>query len=231
MKLILEFLQSKTYDSVTEKYLDFSFEKTNSAYMLFYEWRSSKGGNEQRDQCDSPTSSSSENQQPSCSKNIQTMRHAKKEVKIKISPHEATTSSAAAAAAVREEKHAMTTTDNNKNTTPETESSNIINSNLSDAKVTESECDIESKSSTTNTTTTAEIAPTTTDSTDKLAIATSSTTPAAVVLNLEDCVVKKSATGRSKRKSLLNKELEEWIWQDNRHYLEDRNIFEHTYFK
>ena len=218
-------MQSKTYDSVTEKYLDFSFEKTNSAYMLFYEWRSSKGGNEQRDQCDSPTSLSSENQQPSCSKNIQTMRHAKKEVKIKIS-HEATTSSAAAAAAVREDKNAMTTTDNNKQTTPETESSNIINSNLSDAKVTESECDIESKSSTT----TAEVAPTT-DSTDKLAIATSSTTPAAAVQILEDCVVKKKTVGRSKRKSLLNKELEEWIWQDNRHYLEDRNIFEHTYFK
>ena len=218
-------MQSKTYDSVTEKYLDFSFEKTNSAYMLFYEWRSSKGGNEQRDQCDSPTSLSSENQQPSCSKNIQTMRHAKKEVKIKIS-HEATTSSAAAAAAVREDKNAMTTTDNNKQTTPETESSNIINSNLSDANVTESECDIESKSSTT----TAEVAPTT-DSTDKLAIATSSTTPAAAVQILEDCVVKKKTVGRSKRKSLLNKELEEWIWQDNRHYLEDRNIFEHTYFK
>lgn len=229
MKLIkfCEILQSKTYDSVTEKYLDFSFEKTNSAYMLFYEWRSSKGGNEQRDQCDSPSYSSSENQQPSCSKNIQTMRHAKKEVKIKNSTHEATTTSSAAA--VREEKHAMTMADNNKNTTPETESSNIIISNLSDAKVTESECDIESKSSTT---TTAEVAPTTTtDSTDKLAIATSSTTPAAVVLNLEDCVVKKNANGRSKRKSLLNKELEEWIWQDNRHYLEDRNIFEHTYFK
>lgn len=29
--------QSKTYDSVTDKYMDLSFEKTNSAYMLFYE--------------------------------------------------------------------------------------------------------------------------------------------------------------------------------------------------
>lgn len=34
-----------------------------------------------------------------------------------------------------------------------------------------------------------------------------------------------------KKVSLLSKDLEEWIWQDNRHYLEDRNIFEHTYFK
>jgi len=30
---------------------------------------------------------------------------------------------------------------------------------------------------------------------------------------------------------LLNKELEDWIWQDNRQFLQDRNIFEHTYFK
>lgn len=29
----------------------------------------------------------------------------------------------------------------------------------------------------------------------------------------------------------LNKELEDWIWQDNRHFLQDRNVFEHTYFK
>ncbi|KAG8236171.1 hypothetical protein J437_LFUL013437, partial [Ladona fulva] len=31
-------MTSKTYDSVTDKFMDFSFEKTNSAYMLFYEW-------------------------------------------------------------------------------------------------------------------------------------------------------------------------------------------------
>ena len=41
----------------------------------------------------------------------------------------------------------------------------------------------------------------------------------------------KLACEKVKRKSLLSKELEDWIWQDNRHYLEDRNIFEHTYFK
>nr|CAD7454071.1 unnamed protein product [Timema tahoe] len=39
-------MTSKTYDSVTDKFMDFSFEKTNSAYMLFYEW-CSRGG-EQR---------------------------------------------------------------------------------------------------------------------------------------------------------------------------------------
>lgn len=30
-------MSTKTYDSVTDKFMDFSFEKTNSAYMLFYE--------------------------------------------------------------------------------------------------------------------------------------------------------------------------------------------------
>lgn len=29
----------------------------------------------------------------------------------------------------------------------------------------------------------------------------------------------------------LSKELEDWIWQDNMHFLQDKNIFEHTYFK
>jgi len=29
----------------------------------------------------------------------------------------------------------------------------------------------------------------------------------------------------------LSKELEDWIWQDNTHFLRDKNIFEHTYFK
>lgn len=52
-------MTSKTYDSVTEKYLDFSFEKTNSAYMLFYEWRSNKGSNIQRDQVSKPSTCTS----------------------------------------------------------------------------------------------------------------------------------------------------------------------------
>ncbi|XP_068081544.1 ubiquitin carboxyl-terminal hydrolase puf [Anabrus simplex] len=43
-------MTSKTYDSVTDKFMDFSFEKTNSAYMLFYEWCSRDG--EQRSSWD-----------------------------------------------------------------------------------------------------------------------------------------------------------------------------------
>ncbi|XP_065207082.1 ubiquitin carboxyl-terminal hydrolase puf isoform X2 [Planococcus citri] len=51
-------MTSKTYDSVTDKFMDLSFEKTNSAYMLFYErvnkdetkeqaWCSSEGGSKE----------------------------------------------------------------------------------------------------------------------------------------------------------------------------------------
>ncbi|KAG7298078.1 hypothetical protein JYU34_018848 [Plutella xylostella] len=36
-------MTSKTYDSVTDKFMDFSFEKTNSAYMLFYELSPPRG--------------------------------------------------------------------------------------------------------------------------------------------------------------------------------------------
>ncbi|KAK1132977.1 hypothetical protein K0M31_014343 [Melipona bicolor] len=97
-------MTSKTYDSVTDKFMDFSFEKTNSAYMLFYEWCADPGD------------------------------QAKEE--------EATVSSP-----------------NGR------QSSSLIHKN-----------------------------------TNKLP-------------PLE-----------------LNKELEDWIWQDNMHFLQDKNIFEHTYF-
>ena len=49
----------------------------------------------------------------------------------------------------------------------------------------------------------------------------------------EDNITLKESQPNDKvaKRSLLSKDLEDWIWQDNRHYLEDRNIFEHTYFK
>ncbi|XP_015123639.1 ubiquitin carboxyl-terminal hydrolase 34 [Diachasma alloeum] len=103
-------MTSKTYDSVTDKFMDFSFEKTNSAYMLFYEW------------CADPNDQG----------------HNREE--------EATGSS------------------------PGTVS--MSQSSHEDLKVLG----------------------------DKLP-------------TLE-----------------LNKELEDWIWQDNMHFLQDKNIFEHTYF-
>lgn len=52
--------------------------------------------------------------------------------------------------------------------------------------------------------------------------------------NTVDTTATQSPSNSSKKsspKTLLNKELEEWIWEDNRYFLQDRNIFEHTYFK
>lgn len=142
---------------MTEKYLDFSFEKTNSAYMLFYEWRSNKGGNEQRN-----ASESSFTMSPSSS--ISQLQDVGKPEEA-----QATTSDQMMVDEVLESKAeavAMTT-----------------DGDSSQGKKTDDEGE------------------------------------------------KKSALVKAKRKPLLNKELEDWIWQDNRHYLEDRNIFEHTYFK
>ncbi|XP_034239169.1 ubiquitin carboxyl-terminal hydrolase puf isoform X4 [Thrips palmi] len=60
-------MTSKTYDSVTDKFMDFSFEKTNSAYMLFYE-RCSLPEAERRfskeSDVDAPETSSQANQSP-----------------------------------------------------------------------------------------------------------------------------------------------------------------------
>ncbi|XP_011269828.1 ubiquitin carboxyl-terminal hydrolase 34 [Camponotus floridanus] len=105
-------MTSKTYDSVTDKFMDFSFEKTNSAYMLFYEW------------CADPGDTKEE---------------------------EATVSSP--------------TADNSADNNSGRPSSSLVRNNVNKLPPLE-----------------------------------------------------------------LNKELEDWIWQDNMHFLQDKNIFEHTYF-
>ncbi|XP_032664565.1 ubiquitin carboxyl-terminal hydrolase puf isoform X2 [Odontomachus brunneus] len=53
-------MTSKTYDSVTDKFMDFSFEKTNSAYMLFYEWCADPGEQTKEEEAtvSSPTATS-----------------------------------------------------------------------------------------------------------------------------------------------------------------------------
>lgn len=155
--------QSKTYDSVTEKYLDFSFEKTNSAYMLFYEWRSGKG--EQRNHSESPTSLS-----PGSSVSQLQDTGKSDEAQASTSDH-------------------VTVTD--EKVEP------VLNDTVLD-------CDIVNQSA-----------------------STSSQSRKAD----DEELPRSSSSSKLKRKSLLNKDLEDWIWQDNRHYLEDRNIFEHTYFK
>lgn len=133
--------------------------------MLFYEWRSGKGGNEQRNQSESPTTMS-----PGSSV-LQLQETGKYD---------------------------------------EAQASTSEQMAIEDAIIVETakaiaECDIESKA----------------------VVSTNQVRKS----EDEDPPKISSALTKAKRKSLLNKDLEDWIWQDNRHYLEDRNIFEHTYFK
>lgn len=169
--------------------------------MLFYEWRSNKGGNEQRDQFSkSPTSS---NSSQSSSLDIKTfpeptMPSCSKDALLQPQPLTA------------ELLQTENDSDKSKSTIPETETNLTLNACIgidkpaSDARSKTDDCDIVSK------------------------LTPSHGNDASPVLNGESTSKKSSKTTR---KSLLNKELEKWIWEDNRHYLEDRNIFEHTYFK
>ena len=119
-------MTSKTYDSVTDKFMDFSFEKTNSAYMLFYEY------------CNDPN-----------------VEQTKEE--------EATVSGPMSAGGP---------------------SYNIDELNRTFDKV----------------------------------------------LQQQQQQGQTTQVQQHSPQLVLNKELEDWIWQDNTHFLQDKNIFEHTYF-
>ncbi|XP_014226620.1 ubiquitin carboxyl-terminal hydrolase 34 isoform X1 [Trichogramma pretiosum] len=121
-------MTSKTYDSVTDKFMDFSFEKSNSAYMLFYEW------------CQDPSS------EPP-----------------------------------------------------------LGNKEDEDGKKDES------------------VSPIVIDAPTKMDITNSTSLSVSSIMDVE---MEQEEIPEIK----LSKELEEWIWQDNMHFLLDKNIFEHTYF-
>lgn len=59
----------------------------------------------------------------------------------------------------------------------------------------------------------------------------STSAAAAIVTAITSRVDRQTSSTNSRTVPQLNKELEDWIWQDNRQFLQDRNIFEHTYFK
>lgn len=212
------FLQSKTYDSTTEKYLDFSYEKTNSAYMLFYE-RITRA--QQKGADDNSESGPSTN---SCSTTITTdvgLETPKGSALDREPLSEMTGSPAKAAVSmdvdekekeeeerVKQEKEKAITvaspdkTGSNNDITlvDANEDNNNINNN-SPPNV-EIKCDIDVK----------DIGP------QASGLANPSNGDTAVV-------------GPTAPTIRLNRELEDWIWQDNKQFLQDRNIFEHTYFK
>lgn len=147
------FFQSKTYDSVTEKYLDFSFEKTNSAYMLFYECRPNKiDGNQSEASAETSTES------VISMKNNATESGEQIVEDIVIS---------------------------NKNANPIIKDDEIPSCSVQKSESSE-----------------------------------------AIKTKIYNEIINRTST-----ETFLSKELEEWIWQDNRNFLQDKNVFEHTYFK
>lgn len=281
--------------------------------MLFYEWRSNKGGNVQRDQCQTPTSSTSSqsslndnminfkrtfnnsyyqnDQKPGCSKeslssslmnrieidlknhlipsesettteNENSRRKSNKEdEKMEVEKETAASSSSSDENSKKSENSASDNDENNKitdkntlvNTKLETENSNSSNLNkISDKIIDNNECDIGNKlkNSSSNTASTSVTSNkeksekpicnfnTDNDCKDNIEKINNILTEMAenhqLMQQQQSMCKSKNALVKAppiRRKSILSKELEEWIWQDNRHYLEDRNIFEHTYFK
>lgn len=190
--------QSKTYDSVTEKYLDFSFEKTNSAYMLFYERRPPSKTSEKTTQEIASAESASNDEKPSTSCS---------EFTFGISTNnELNDNNSTSKTSVNDETTTIEKTD------PESE---LLKSNLEIQTKTRHLCDIVVKDTPSLDTIDQPLAEVTSANRQKEAI--NNTTPT------------KSSTVFAFNR--LNKELEDWIWQDNRHFLQDRNVFEHTYFK
>ncbi|XP_067617273.1 ubiquitin carboxyl-terminal hydrolase puf [Eurosta solidaginis] len=182
-------MTSKTYDSVTEKYMDFSFEKTNSAYMLFYERRLPEHLKQRHSELlASPTS------------------HARSVDNGKVKEENDSATTEALKISVENEESDL------KNVNKEIDTKNPDNE-ANDTNETEA---VASKKSETGNTVITSNEP-------------QASTSAAAAASSKTAV---ESLAKSSRLLIpqLNKDLEDWIWQDNRQFLQDRNIFEHTYF-
>ncbi|XP_036323922.1 ubiquitin carboxyl-terminal hydrolase puf isoform X1 [Rhagoletis pomonella] len=182
-------MTSKTYDSVTEKYMDFSFEKTNSAYMLFYERRLPEHLKQRHSELLASPSSSA---RLTDSGKISAVNDEVETVKSSVGKKEIVDSCV-------KDKSDMEKACSKSKSEKEAKVTDTIGKK-SEASV----CDADSNEP------------------------QASTSAAAAASN-------KMATEVSIKSARLqiphlNKELEDWIWQDNRQFLQDRNIFEHTYF-
>lgn len=201
-------MTSKTYDTVTEKYLDFSFEKTNSAYMLFYERVHSQqlysDVYSDLGSIDENTKIDDSYEQASCSTTTTTIAN--------------TTIATSSVNKIGDINNRLNEFENSVITsTVEKTDQPIVTETPTDSMnedlaVDRNKCDIDTKSSGE-----CNENPDKTDDANKIVAAAAASTSS----------TKKTAPSRH----LLNKELEEWIWEDNRYFLQDRNIFEHTYFK
>lgn len=191
-------MTSKTYDTVTEKYLDFSFEKTNSAYMLFYE------------RCPVNVRSKDDQRSQTCSDTTADEPQACCSADIIAQPADATINTVGVPAL---SPISTTTPFPPKVESPETESP-------ADLAIVHNKCDIDNKCDINCN-----------GRNSPAAAAVTIAAAAAATTTAEQSKVTSSTVGPAMTRNLLSKELEEWIWEDNRYFLQDRNIFEHTYFK
>lgn len=205
-------MTSKTYDTVTEKYLDFSFEKTNSAYMLFYERISP---HQSHFETHSDQGSLDENikidesyEQASCSTAVAATTPSPPAMPQSASVNKINDFNRTQNETSENSANLVEKSDETMTIDPSTDSVN------DDSTADHKKCDIDTKSG----------SDCNENANDKTAIDAANKTVA---------VPSTSSTKKttSPSRHLLNKELEEWIWEDNRYFLQDRNIFEHTYFK
>lgn len=186
---------------MTEKYLDFSFEKTNSAYMLFYERRLPEHLQRRHSELlATPTPSPTNEDKPDTEESV------KVEGVSNMTVDEINT--------VEEpEKNAMPLVSEEveqKEKKPN-EEEGIEKDEESAQRLEKSE---EQK--------TANCDNLKSNNNKKPQMSTSK---AGIIAD------ENGASKLQQIRPLLSKELEDWIWQDNRQFLQDRNIFEHTYFK
>ncbi|KAH8417407.1 hypothetical protein KR222_010565 [Zaprionus bogoriensis] len=195
-------MTSKTYDSVTEKYLDFSFEKTNSAYMLFYERRLPEHLQRRHSELlATPTPSPTTEEKPEPEETAKTEAVVNMTVD-EVNPVEEQEKKSEADPLQQQkqqnEKEPGSKEEQESNQTQEKKE-----------EQTTANCDNLKSNN------------------NKNKKPQTSTSKAVVVAD------ENGATNTSKLQQfrpLLSKDLEDWIWQDNRQFLQDRNIFEHTYF-
>ncbi|EDV93130.1 ubiquitin carboxyl-terminal hydrolase puf [Drosophila grimshawi] len=196
-------MTSKTYDSVTEKYLDFSFEKTNSAYMLFYERRLPEHLQRRHSELlATPTPSPTNEDKPEAEEPL------KAETLINNNKKDSTNEDEAhppLKAQPLEKERDESQTEKLQPEQQQEESAKNDDEKKGEEEQITANCD-------------------NLKSNNNKEQPQASTSKGAVVAEA------KVSTKPQQFRPLLSKELEDWIWQDNRQFLQDRNIFEHTYF-
>ncbi|XP_032305462.1 ubiquitin carboxyl-terminal hydrolase puf isoform X2 [Drosophila ananassae] len=219
-------MTSKTYDSVTEKYLDFSFEKTNSAYMLFYERRLPEHLQRRHSELlvtPTPSPTIEEKSEPEEATKMETSTESKADVDVEGDGDEKVV-----------EKQPVK---------DERQQTDVGEKEVAESKPVEME--VERKEDPAPSTQ----GPDKCEAGNRLVESTNEKEKKEVEPQTANCDNHKPRTNSQNRarndsqpstskaaqklllfRPLLNKELEDWIWQDNRQFLQDRNIFEHTYF-